>query len=384
MQSVYQLDPTRLMPGDVILESGDGLYSGVIRLSDRGRFSHVILYLGANFIVEAVEDGVRIMQALRIITSVPECYQILRHPDIERLRDKTNEISSFVEQRLFASVMSELNKPYSWRGVLGTKLPFFRRRTYEHFCSQLVAEAFQRIGIPIFSTAISPDRVTPNSFDTDSCVLEKVDGCFVQLPDSEWLQPLARDRYKVMKSGPLPILELSSQVAKDAVNAFGPRVDAANRQINKLQTIRTLHDLYRALSEPDLPDADRISDELTAWMELRFPIQEIRKYACMIRRSFELVARGGDQELLGVALRTLRVDVDSIQRVLPVLESQLPSVRTLPAPLKERSIHRWLEKTLQEVIAFEKELLAWRITFIEKFDEIAAPDRAGRSSDAKR
>jgi uncharacterized protein YycO len=71
MQPVYQLDPTRLLPGDVILEKGDSLYSRVIRLSDRGRFSHVILYLGANFIVEAVEEGVRIMQALRVITADP-------------------------------------------------------------------------------------------------------------------------------------------------------------------------------------------------------------------------------------------------------------------------------------------------------------------------
>jgi len=375
MHPVFQLDPTTLMPGDVILEAGDGLYSRVIRLSDRGRFSHVILYLGANFIVEAVEDGVRIMQALRIVTLAPECYRVLRHPDIERLRGKTNEIMSFVEHRLFASLMSELNKPYSWRGVLGTKLPFFRRRTYEHFCSQLVAEAFQRIGILIFSREMPPDRVTPNSFDTDSCVLERVDGCFVQLPDSEWLRPLARDRYKVMKSGPLPILELSSQVAKGAVKAFGPRVDSAIRQINDPQTIRTLHDLYRILSIPELPDGDRISDELAVWMELRYPIREIRKYAWTMRHSFESIARSGDQELLGVAIRTLKVDIDSIQRVLPVLESQLPSARSVPP--KSRSIHRWLEKMLQDVISFERELLAWRIAFVQKFGGTDTPDRDG-------
>jgi uncharacterized protein YycO len=373
MQALFQLDPTRLLPGDVILESGDGFYSRVVRLSDRGRFSHVILYLGANFIVEAVEDGVRIMQALRIITLAPDRYRVLRHPDIERSGEKTNQIMSFVEQRLFASLISELNKPYSWRGVIGTKLPLFHRRTSEHFCSQLVAEAFQKIGIPIFSKEMAPDRVTPNSFDTDSCMLKSVDGCFVQLPDSEWLRPLARDRYKVMKSGPLPILELSSQVAKDAVKTFAPRVDAAIRQMNKPQTTHTLHDLYRTLALPDLPDGDRLSDELAAWMELRYPIREIRKYAWSIRRSFESVARSGDQELLNAAIRTLRVDIDSIQRVLPLLEGQLPSVRSGSAPRKSRSIHRWLERTLQDVISFERELLAWRIAFVQKFDRAETP-----------
>jgi hypothetical protein len=293
------------------------------------------------------------------------------------LRGKTNEIMSFIEHRLFASLMSELNKPYSWRGVLGTKLPFFRRRAYEHFCSQLAAEAFQRIDIPIFSKEMPPDRVTPNSFSADSCALERVDGCFVQLPRSEWLRPLARDRYKVMKSSPLPILELSSQVAKDAVKAFGPRVDSAVRQINEPQTIRTLHDLYRILSIPELPDGDRISDELAAWLGLRYPIREIRKYAWTMRHSFESIARSGDQELLGVAIRTLKVDIDSIQRVLPVLESQLPSASSAPLPLKSRSIHRWLEKMLQDVISFERELLAWRIAFVRKFGGTDTRDRDG-------
>jgi hypothetical protein len=98
MQPVYQLDPTRLLPGDVILEAGEGWYARVTQFLDRGRFSHVILYLGANFIVEAVEEGVRIMQALRVITFDPQSYLVLRHPDMENLGDKTNEIISFVEQ----------------------------------------------------------------------------------------------------------------------------------------------------------------------------------------------------------------------------------------------------------------------------------------------
>ena len=80
MKALYQIDPTKLLPGDVILEAGDSLYSRVIRLSDWSRFSHVVLYLGANFIVEAVEDGVRIIQALRVITFDPTGYLVLRLP----------------------------------------------------------------------------------------------------------------------------------------------------------------------------------------------------------------------------------------------------------------------------------------------------------------
>jgi hypothetical protein len=281
--------------------------------------------------------------------------------------DKANEIISFVEQRLFASLLSELNRPYSWTGVLGTKLPFFRRRGHEHFCSQLVAEAFQRIGISIFSNDIPPERVTPNLFDTGSCLLREVSGCFLRLPDSEWLRPFARDRYKVLKASPMPILELSSQIAKDAVKVFGPRVDAAARKINKSETARSLHDLYRTLYVPDLPDGDRISDDLTAWMELRYPSGDIQKYAATIRRSLEQVARSGDPELLKVAIKTLQVDIDSMQRVLPVLEARLPAVRSVAPPLKVRSIHRWLERKLRQSILFERELLKWRLAFVRRF-----------------
>ena len=77
MQPVYQLDPTRLLPGDVILEAGEGWYARVTQFLDRGPFSHVILYLGANFIVEAVEEGVRIIQALRVVTFDPQTARAL-------------------------------------------------------------------------------------------------------------------------------------------------------------------------------------------------------------------------------------------------------------------------------------------------------------------
>ena len=103
MRPVYQLDASQLMPGDVILESGDGLFSWLIRRADKGSYSRAILYLGANFIVEAVEQGVRVLQAARVITFHPEHYLVLRHPDAEKLKEKGPELLSFAEQFLIAS-----------------------------------------------------------------------------------------------------------------------------------------------------------------------------------------------------------------------------------------------------------------------------------------
>jgi hypothetical protein len=220
------------------------------------------------------------------------------------------------------------------------------------------------------------DRITPKFFETDACVLRKVDGCFVQLPDSEWLLPFTKDRYKVLKSSALPILELGSRIARDAVKVFGPRIDAAAQKIKRQEAIGSLQDLYRVLYIPDLPDGDRIADDLTAWMELRYPSRSIREHAAATRRSFEHIASSGDRQLLSVAIKTLQVDIDSIQRVLPLLEQRLAPVNTVPAPFKVRSIHRWLERKLEESIAFERELLAWRMAFVRRVEAADASQTA--------
>jgi hypothetical protein len=53
----YQLDATKLRLGDVILEVGSGLILRLIKFVDRGKYSHALLYLGANCIVDADEDA---------------------------------------------------------------------------------------------------------------------------------------------------------------------------------------------------------------------------------------------------------------------------------------------------------------------------------------
>jgi hypothetical protein len=81
---------------------------------------------------------------------------------------------------------------------------------------------------------------------------------------------------------------------------------------------------------------------------------------------------------LKVAIKTLQVDIDSMQRVLPVLEARLPAVRSVAPPLKVRSIHRWLEKKLRQSILFERELLKWRLAFVRRFG--GAEDAQGQEN----
>ena len=394
MRAIYQLNATALQPGDVILETGTGLFSKLIRLFDRGPYSHVILYLGANFIVEAVGSGVRILQASRIITYDPRRYLVLRHPGLAQKELKSEEMKELVADRLFGTLISDLNRPYSLWGAFRTKLPFLRRAKNEFFCSQLVAQTFEKIGVPAFDATKSSDIVTPNLFLTEACNLkERVDGCFEKLPNFEWLPPLAEDRFKVLESGPLPLLEIGSKLAKETVRIFGPRVDAATRKINKVQTIRSMQDLYLTLYFPDLPNGDKLSDELVEWMKLRYPTKAIREFAAGHRRMISHIAESPDRRLLNTVIKTLQKDIDTMQQLLPRFDTQLASMRSMPPPFKVRSIHRWLEEELGESVAFERDLLNWRIAQVQDLrralnalegeSELARPPSTATQGDAR-
>jgi hypothetical protein len=159
----YQLDSNQLHPGDVLLEAGSGLFSFLIRWLDGGPYSHSVLYLGHNIIVEAVERGVIQLPAGRLITTQPENYAVFQYPDAERLAQACGTIVAF----------AETNKRYAWTGVYGVKLPIFKRRAYEHFCSELVARSYAHAGLPLF-TGCDPDKVSPNDFARPPCLLERL------------------------------------------------------------------------------------------------------------------------------------------------------------------------------------------------------------------
>ena len=160
----YQLDSDRMLPGDVLLERGRGLESAIIRLFDRGSFSHAILYLGGDQIVEAVDRGVSLRSVLHVMCTDPSRFTLLRHPEANR------RIGTQIDS-LYSFAQGELNKYYSTAGAIGTKIPFFKRRAHEHFCSELIALIYERMQIPLFTDRRAPDKVSPNDFTRPSCML---------------------------------------------------------------------------------------------------------------------------------------------------------------------------------------------------------------------
>lgn len=94
-QSVWKFDPTALQPGDVILERGHSLISKGIRIFDRGRYSHALMWLDTANFIEAVDMGVRVISYPRFFIINPDEWTILRHPDPNIGRLAAAEARSF-------------------------------------------------------------------------------------------------------------------------------------------------------------------------------------------------------------------------------------------------------------------------------------------------
>jgi hypothetical protein len=265
------------------------------------------------------------------------------------------------EKLMFLVLHAEANKPYNWWGALATKLPFLKGGTDSFFCSQLVAEGYRRLGISIFKQNVAPADVTPNMFLSDECLLKPVVNCFHALPDRPWIAEFARNRYDVMKDEPVPLAQITHERARKIVETFGPRVDALTLSINKKQHITSPQDLYMTLTFPDLPDGDRVSNELVEFLEINYPAKEIADYLELTKNSFEAGISLNDPDVTSIIVKTLRKDIAAVEQLLPQIQASAQMMKSFPPPpLKRRSIHDWLAKSLVQSVATEISFLQWR------------------------
>jgi len=371
--TLYQLDAEKLRPGDVIVEAGDGMISKLIKFFDSGRFSHVSVYVGMNALMEA-DEGVRIILASRVITETPDKFTVLRHPSHPHglVGAGWTELANNL---MFCALHPEANKPYSWLGVLATKLPLLKGKENSFFCSQLVCEGYRRVGVPLFQPKRSPEKTTPNMFVSDECLLRPVQGCFSALPDKNWIAGFAKSRYDVMKSEPIPLAQVTHERVRELVETFGPRVDTLTQGINKKQTIASPSDLYLTLTYPDLPEADAVSDDVVAFMKLRFPAQETAMFRELSKAAFMAGVAMNDPDVTALIKRTLRKDIAAVEGMLPMIAAQAQMFRSFPPPpLRRRSIHDWLEKQLKDSLAVETDLLNWRKNLLQRLSGSSASE----------
>jgi len=120
--------------------------SWLIRAGSWSRWSHVAIVDGDSVIEAVALKGVT-RTPLAVRTSQDPCWTV-------------TDLACAQPQAVIAAAASQIGKPYDYTGVLGIGLHRDWQADDSWFCSELVAWAFQRAGVPIFRAGAS-HRVTP-------------------------------------------------------------------------------------------------------------------------------------------------------------------------------------------------------------------------------
>lgn len=179
----------RLRPGDVILTRGMEKESLLIAVSTAGPFSHAALVLNESSVFEALDDGVgynwlrpvcsgslngQRIHCVRLGSTVSNI-KVLRHRHLKSISSHRvhSALDALVREFLGHpySIMRRLAEPLIWivrpvaRWLLGRKDPADKRRPEALpgvFCSELIAQFFQGLSIPLFGGARRPEQISPN------------------------------------------------------------------------------------------------------------------------------------------------------------------------------------------------------------------------------
>lgn len=165
-----------LKPGDILLTADNGYQSVGVRVMTVAPVSHAALYIGDGRIVEAVGTGVREI-TVDYAVNHDSVIAVFRHPELREAHYPP--LTSFV--------LDKVGRSYNYLGIV-LQAPFsIQRRMCEmpfltaeardfclkrmaslqmgtfddntFFCSQLILEAFNHVGVPI--TSAHPRWISP-------------------------------------------------------------------------------------------------------------------------------------------------------------------------------------------------------------------------------
>ncbi|WP_110642910.1 YiiX/YebB-like N1pC/P60 family cysteine hydrolase [Salinicola sp. CPA57] len=170
----YILDFEKLVPGDIILESGNSKFSPVIKTITDSIYSHAMIYVGHS-IIHALTDGVYSTNPQRVLTDDPKGLKVLRlkSPLTEQAR---NTVVNYA-RNLSGSIYSVPEASLS--AVLGKTRKSSASR--QQFCSRLVAHSYRQIGVSI---ANNPDYCTPEDINR-SAKLNEITGVLKPADEQE-------------------------------------------------------------------------------------------------------------------------------------------------------------------------------------------------------
>jgi hypothetical protein len=178
-------DPDNLRPGDVVLEIGSHWTSygiqiaNLVKTATWSRYSHALIFLGGTIFLEAVDIGARKISFARVPIEDQSTWVVLRHLDEE------------IAKRAAKEARNLAHKEYGLAAAWRSQLPFrVKDDPTRIFCSQLVAEAYQRAGAALVQGK-EPWQITPGLLHKCS-VLKQVQPLPIHKPPARYVP--ARDR----------------------------------------------------------------------------------------------------------------------------------------------------------------------------------------------
>ena len=196
-----------LEPGDVILTGERGIRSRMVSLASGGRYSHVALYLGFALLFESQGDGVgttpievqigkiqgretqlwdvshyRIIDIFRTPDSIrgagldfDELSRMVMDAVAHHWGKEYPHLTRLADASVYPSGLKKLLR--SGLGIIDRLgLAGARKFAIGPFCSELVAECFERMGWPVFKVERQVHQIAPNTFaDPNVSLLKKLE-----------------------------------------------------------------------------------------------------------------------------------------------------------------------------------------------------------------
>ena len=157
-ESVWEIDPGALLPGDVLLFANKAKVSWLIRWMTTsstsellwGSVSHAAIHLGDGIAIEANDPGIVQVYLPAVAHQRPEAVTIRR----------MEKLTLDQRKKLAALAVEHRHRPYSTRAALASVAPPLRLPNDPgRFCSQLVAASYEAIGHPLVDKP--SDEYTP-------------------------------------------------------------------------------------------------------------------------------------------------------------------------------------------------------------------------------
>jgi hypothetical protein len=149
-------DQDKVLPGDVVLERAEGKQSDAIALLTGGAFSHALIRIDGSDFIEAIGGGSRTIAVPRVVIEEPSRWRLLRYVG-------AGKHSRIVAEHAAIEARGLTFRRYNLKGALASITPVRVKAPAALFCSELVAEAFQRAQAPGFEGDTS--QVTPASLE---------------------------------------------------------------------------------------------------------------------------------------------------------------------------------------------------------------------------